>query len=79
MLWYVYIVECSDGTLYTGTATDVQRRIEQHNQGKGAKYTKMRRPVKLRASFEHLCRSSACKREYQIKQLSRQKKLELCQ
>ena len=74
-MWYVYMVECSDGTIYTGTATDVNKRILTHNKGKGAKYTKMRRPVVLKASFEAENRSEACKEEYRIKQLSREEKL----
>ena len=77
-MWYVYIVECSDGTLYTGITTDVNKRIETHNKGKGAKYTKKRIPVVLRASFEGFDKSTAAKEEYRIKQLTRKEKLELC-
>ncbi len=76
-MWYVYIVECADGTLYTGITTDVNKRIKTHNEGKGAKYTKTRLPVVLRASFEVENRSSASKEEYRIKQLTRQEKLDL--
>ncbi|TXG80788.1 MAG: GIY-YIG nuclease family protein [Spirochaetes bacterium] len=76
-MWYVYIVECSDGTLYTGITTDVNKRIKTHNEGKGAKYTKTRLPVVLRAYFESENRSSASKEEYRIKQLSKQQKLDL--
>lgn len=76
-MWYIYILECSDGTLYTGITTDVNRRLSQHNSGKGAKYTKMRRPVTLRALFEAKNRSEASKEEYRIKQLSRAEKLKL--
>ena len=76
-MWYVYIVECSDGTLYTGITTDVNKRIKTHNEGKGAKYTKTRLPVVLRANFESENRSSASKEEYRIKQLSKQQKLDL--
>lgn len=75
--WHVYIVECSDGTLYTGTTTDVQRRIDQHNNGTGAKYTQMRRPVVLKGYLTFSTQSLACKEEYRIKQLSRSQKLTL--
>ena len=76
-MWYVYIVECSDGTLYTGITTDVNKRIETHNKGKGAKYTKTRLPVVLRVSFDGFDKSTAAKEEYRIKQLTRKEKLEL--
>jgi putative endonuclease len=76
-MWYVYIVECADGSLYTGIATDVNKRIDTHNKGKGAKYTKTRLPVVLRVSFEAENRSLASKEEYRIKQLTRQQKLAL--
>ena len=75
--WYVYIVECKDGTLYTGTSNNVTRRIEDHNRGKGAKYIRGKRPVELRAFWEFDTRSKACIREYEIKQLGRVAKLEL--
>ncbi len=78
MSYFVYILECSDKTLYTGIATDVQRRLDEHNSSdKGAKYTKIRRPLRLLYSEESENRSSASKREYEIKKLSREKKLEL--
>jgi len=78
MSYFVYILECSDKTLYTGIATDVQRRLDEHNNSdKGAKYTKIRRPLKLLYREESENRSSASKREYEIKKLSREKKLEL--
>lgn len=76
-MWYIYILECSDGTLYTGITTDVNRRLLEHNSGKGAKYTMMRRPVILKALFEAKNRSQAAKEEYRIKQLSRTEKLNL--
>ncbi len=78
MEYFVYIVKCSDETLYTGIATDIRRRLDEHNNSsKGAKYTRVRRPVEL-VYFE-VCedRSSATKREYFIKKLSKKKKLEL--
>lgn len=70
--WFVYVVECIDGTLYTGVTTDVTRRVREHNEGKrGAKYTRSRRPVKLR--FARACdtRSDALKEEIRIKRLKR--------
>ena len=76
--FYVYIVRCSDDTLYTGITTELKRRIEEHNSSlKGAKYTRVRRPVCL--VYKEVCkdRSSASKREYAIKKLSRAKKLAL--
>jgi putative endonuclease len=76
-MYYLYIAECSDGTLYTGIARNVKQRIRQHNAGKGAKYTRGRRPVKLIYSESHKTRSSACRREHQIKQWPRIKKLGL--
>jgi putative endonuclease len=76
-MWYVYILECSDGTLYTGITTDLDKRLKTHNNGKGAKYTKARLPVVLKASFESEDRSTASKEEYRIKQLTRKEKLEL--
>lgn len=78
MSYFVYIVECSDGTLYTGIARDVEKRLIEHNfSDKGAKYTKVRRPVKLVYKEPSEDRSSASKREYAIKQFSRESKLEL--
>jgi len=76
MSYFVYIVKCSDNTLYTGIATDVSRRLDEHNNSdKGAKYTKVRRPVQLVYSETQVDRSSASKREYFIKKLSRDKKI----
>ncbi len=78
MSYFVYILECSDSTLYTGIATDVDRRLDEHNNSdKGAKYTKIRRPVRLVYSETQKDRSSASKREYAIKQLTRNEKLDL--
>jgi len=73
-MWWVYIVQCSDGTLYTGISNNVEKRIAAHNTGKGAKYTKTRRPVILLKQFECKDRSEASKLEYKIKQMSRQQK-----
>lgn len=78
MSYFVYILRCNDDTLYTGITKDVQKRLLEHNESdKGAKYTKARRPVKLIYTEEAEDRSSASKREYAIKKLSRVKKLEL--
>jgi putative endonuclease len=77
-VYFVYILSCNDQTLYTGITTDLQRRLSEHNNSdKGAKYTKLRRPVSLVYSEEVENRSFASKREYEIKQLSRNKKIEL--
>ena len=77
--WYTYVAECSDGSLYTGVTTDIQRRIKEHNKGTGAKYTKIRRPIKLRSFFVFNNRSEASKEEWRIKQLTRKQKLNLIQ
>lgn len=71
---YCYIVECADGTYYTGWTTDVDRRIGEHNAGRGAFYTKWRRPVELIYVEELSDRSTAMRREYEIKQMSHQQK-----
>lgn len=69
--WFVYIVACADGTFYTGITVDLQRRIEEHNNGRaGAKYTRSRRPVHLVYCEEFSDRSAAAKREYAIKSLT---------
>ena len=75
--WWVYIVECVDGTFYTGITTDINKRIKKHNSGDGAKYTRSRCPVQLLYYEEHKNRSSATKREIEIKKLSRDQKREL--
>ena len=78
-MYYVYIVKCADGTLYTGIATELERRIEEHNTSdKGAKYTRVRRPVALVYQEEYPDRSTASKREYEIKKkMNRAEKLKL--
>jgi putative endonuclease len=73
----VYIVECADGTLYTGWTTDVEARIAAHNSGAGAKYTRGRLPVQLLYSETYSTKGEALKREHEIKKLSRLRKLEL--
>ena len=75
--WYVYILRCTDGTFYTGSTDDVTRRVAVHNSGKGAKYTRGRTPVEVVYTEECESYSAALKREYAIKQLSRQEKLNL--
>ena len=75
--WYLYILECSDGTYYTGITTDIPRRIQAHEDGKGAKYTKGRAPLKLIYSEECTDRSSASKRELQVKALAKEEKIAL--
>ena len=74
---YTYIVQCSDGTLYTGWTNDLNKRIKAHNNGKGAKYTKARRPVELAYYEEFETKEQAMKREYAIKQLGRKEKQKL--
>ena len=78
-MYYIYIIQCADDTLYTGITTELERRVEEHNgSDKGAKYTRVRRPVRLVYSEEYADRSSASKREYVIKKkMSRVEKLEL--
>jgi len=77
-MYYVYIVRCADDTLYTGIATNLERRVEEHNNStKGAKYTRTRRPVSLVHDEVYVDRSTASKRECQIKKMSRAEKLEL--
>ncbi len=74
---YTYIVRCCDNTLYTGWTTDLDRRIEAHNSGKGAKYTRSRRPVELIYAERFDTKQEAMRREWEIKQLSREEKLRL--
>ncbi|NTU55093.1 MAG: GIY-YIG nuclease family protein [Anaerolineales bacterium] len=74
---YCYIVECADGTYYTGWAIDPEKRVKIHNRGRGAKYTKMRLPVKLVYVEEQPDRVTAMKRERAIKKMTREKKQKL--
>ena len=77
-IWHVYMVCCSDGTLYTGITKDLKKRIEAHNSGKdGARYTRPRRPVKLAYSEQVESKSAAARLECQIKKLPRSKKKRL--
>ena len=71
---YTYIVRCCDNTLYTGWTTDLDRRMEAHNSGKGAKYTRSRRPVELIYAERFDTKQEAMRREWEIKQLSREEK-----
>jgi UPF0213 protein SH2523 len=75
--YYVYMVCCSDNTLYTGWTTNVRKRLDTHNAGKGAKYTKIRRPVRLVYVEELASKQDAMKREYAIKQYTRKEKEKL--
>lgn len=80
MSFFVYLVECADGTLYCGYTKDLIRRVSEHNDSKkGSKYTRAKRPVELVYSEEYATLSEALKREYQIKQLSSQAKQALIQ
>jgi putative endonuclease len=77
-LWQVYILQCSDGTLYCGVTTDLKRRVDEHNSSPlGAKYTSGRRPVKLVYAQDFADRSAASKEENRIKKLSREEKIKL--
>ena len=76
-IWYLYILKCGDGTLYTGITPDVEKRLEVHRSGKGTKYTRGRGPLEL--CYTEICssHSEALRREHQIKQLSREEKRKL--
>ncbi len=73
--WTVYLVRCSDGTLYTGIARDLTRRLAQHNSGRGARYTRGRGPVRLLRSERRRSQGAALRREAEIKRWSRLEKL----
>ena len=74
-IWFVYILRCADGTLYTGITKDLGRRTRQHNAGTASRYTRSRRPVKLVYQESQCSQSSALKREAAIKKLTRRQKL----
>lgn len=74
---YTYILKCKDGTYYTGWTNHLEKRIQDHNDGKGAKYTKVRRPVELVYWEKFATKEEAMKREYAIKQMTRKKKEKL--
>ncbi len=73
--WYVYVLQCSDGTFYTGVAKDVIARLAAHNSGKGARYTRSRIPCLLRFFERHTSRASAQAEEARIKKMTREEKL----
>ena len=77
--WYMYVVECADGSLYTGITTCVTRRLNEHNysSSRGAKYTRSRRPVRLVMTKEFESHSNAASAEWKFKKLSRKRKLEI--
>ena len=75
MTWFVYILKCRDGTLYTGITNDLERRLTAHNSGKGANYTRARRPVRVVYHEPVADKSAALRREHAIKKLSRTAKL----
>ena len=75
--WYLYILRCGDGTLYTGITTDVEKRLEQHRSGKGAKYTRGRGPLELVYREELEDHSAALKREWAVKKMTREEKVRL--
>lgn len=77
--WFVYLIECCDGSIYTGIAIDVERRLALHAAGKGARYTRARPPRRLLGRFEFADRSSASRAEYAIKQLTPREKRAICE
>lgn len=76
-MYYMYILECSDGTLYTGWTTNLENRLQKHNQGKGAKYTRSRTPLVLKYFETFSEKNEAQRRECFVKKLSREEKLKL--
>ena len=74
---YTYIVKCCDGSLYTGWTNNIEKRINDHNNGKGAKYTKSRRPVVLAYYEEFHTKEEAMRREWEIKQMTREQKMKM--
>jgi len=77
--WFVYLIECKDGSIYTGITNDVAARYAAHVAGKGARYTRSHPPQRLLATFAHDDRAAAARAEYAIKQLSAQEKRRLCE
>ena len=78
-MYFLYIIECSDGSLYTGITTDVERRFNEHKNKEGGHYTSAKKVLRVAYTESHPDRSSASKREAEIKKWSRQKKLQLIQ
>ncbi len=77
MSWFVYMLQCKGNRIYTGIAKDVQKRLEEHRSGKGAKFTKAFEPQKLLKTFEVASHGDALKMEYAIKQMDRAQKIQL--
>lgn len=75
--WFIYLLGCGDGSIYTGCATNVERRVHQHREGKGARYTRSRGPLTLLFSHPTRCRSHALKVEARIKRLTHAQKQDL--
>lgn len=78
MSWFLYLIECEDGSIYTGVTVDVAARYATHAAGRGARYTRSRPPRRLLASVEYPDRSAALKAEYEMKRLSAAEKREFC-
>lgn len=78
MSWFLYMLECSDGSIYTGIAVDVHARYAQHASGKGARYTRSRPPRRILAIIPHADRSAALRAEYAMKQLNARDKRRFC-
>lgn len=76
-MWFVYILQCEDGSLYTGVTNDLEKRFASHVSGKGGKYTRSHKPVKIVYQQQVDTKAEALKREFEIKRLSREKKSEL--
>ena len=76
-MYYVYLLECADHSIYTGITNDLEKRFKSHAEGKGARYTKAKKAVRIRYFEEHPSRSAASKREAEIKNWARQRKLDL--
>ena len=76
-MFYVYVLRCNDGTLYTGYTIDVIERVKNHNKGTASKYTRSRRPVKLVAKWQYATKSAALKAEAAFKRLSRNEKIRM--
>lgn len=74
-MFYVYVLRCKDGSLYTGYTNDVKKRLESHQKGTASKYTRSRRPVKIAASWKYKTKSEAIRAEAAFKKLSRSEKL----
>lgn len=74
-MWYIYVLQCDDGSLYTGSSTDIEKRFSLHQRGGGAKYTRAHKPIKILHQESFATKSEALKREHEIKSWSRQKKI----